>query len=98
MNGTRPHPGSLRERMRLITTGVCVLAALLGGCGGGGDDPEASVTDPAQRCSSIGTQPLVANGTACVPSASTPVLLLLVVGAVLLRRLGKRRSDPGEAA
>jgi hypothetical protein len=30
MNGTRPHPGSLRERMRLITTGVCVLAALLG--------------------------------------------------------------------
>ena len=30
MNGTRPHPGSLRERMRLITTGVCVLMALLG--------------------------------------------------------------------
>ena len=56
-----------------------VLAALLGGCGGGGDDPEASITDPVQRCSSIGTQPLVANGTACVPSASTPVLLLLVV-------------------
>lgn len=27
-----------------------------------------------------------------------PVLLLLVVGAVLLRRLGKRRSDAGEAA
>ena len=30
MNGTRPHPGSLREHMRLITTGACVLAALLG--------------------------------------------------------------------
>ena len=30
MNGTRPHPGSLRERMRLIPSGVCVLAALLG--------------------------------------------------------------------
>ena len=30
MNGTRPHPGSLRERMRLITTGVCVLAAQAG--------------------------------------------------------------------
>ena len=30
MNGTRPHPGSLRERMRLTTTGACVLAALLG--------------------------------------------------------------------
>ena len=30
MNGTRPHPLSLRERMRLITTGACVLMALLG--------------------------------------------------------------------
>lgn len=29
MNGTRPHPLSLRERMRLITTGACVLMALL---------------------------------------------------------------------
>ncbi|MEJ5898108.1 hypothetical protein WIT60_14855 [Aquabacterium sp. G14] len=30
MNGTRPHPLSLRERMRLITTGACVLMGLLG--------------------------------------------------------------------
>ena len=29
MNGTRPHPLSLRERMRLITTGACLLMALL---------------------------------------------------------------------
>ena len=27
-----------------------------------------------------------------------PVLLILVVAAVLLRRLGKRRADPGDAA
>lgn len=56
-----------------------VLVALLGGCGGGGDDREVAISDPVQRCSSIGTQPLVANGTACVPSASTPVLLLLIL-------------------
>lgn len=59
-------------------TGV-VLAALLGGCGGGGGDDEVAITDPVQRCSSFGTQPLVANGTACVSSASTPVILLLVL-------------------
>jgi cytochrome c-type biogenesis protein CcmH/NrfF len=32
------------------------------------------------------------------PLFAGPVLLLLVVGGVLLRRLGKRRDDTGEAA
>lgn len=32
------------------------------------------------------------------PLFAVPVLLLLIVGAVLLRRLGKRRDDTGEAA
>lgn len=32
------------------------------------------------------------------PLFAGPVLLLLVVGGVLLRRLGKQRKDPGEAA
>ena len=32
------------------------------------------------------------------PLFAGPVLLLLVVGGVLLRRLGKRRSDAGDAA
>ena len=32
------------------------------------------------------------------PLFAVPVLLLLIVAGVLLRRLGKRRSDPGEAA
>lgn len=61
--------------------GAAALVFLLGACGGGGDDKEVVVTDPVQRCSSIGTQPFVANGTACVPSSATPVLLLLVVDA-----------------
>ena len=32
------------------------------------------------------------------PLFAVPVLLILIVGAVLLRRLGKRRSDSGDAA
>lgn len=32
------------------------------------------------------------------PLFAAPVLLLLIVGGVLLRRLGKRRSDAGDAA
>lgn len=32
------------------------------------------------------------------PLFAVPVLLILLVGAVLLRRLGKRRSDAGETA
>ena len=32
------------------------------------------------------------------PLFAVPVLLLLIVGGVLLRRLGKRRNDAGEAA
>ena len=32
------------------------------------------------------------------PLFAVPVLLLLIVGAVLLRRLGKRRDDTGSAA
>ncbi len=32
------------------------------------------------------------------PLFAVPVLLILMVGAVLLRRLGKRRSDSGDAA
>ncbi len=32
------------------------------------------------------------------PLFAIPVLLILIVAAVLLRRLGKRRSDTGEAA
>ena len=32
------------------------------------------------------------------PLFAVPVLLLLIVGGVLLRRLGKRRNDTGEAA
>lgn len=32
------------------------------------------------------------------PLFAIPVLLILIVGAVLLRRLGKRRSDAGDAS
>ena len=32
------------------------------------------------------------------PLFAVPVLLILIVGTVLLRRLGKRRSDSGDAA
>jgi secreted trypsin-like serine protease len=67
-------------RSKWAAAGV-VLACCLSACvgGGGGDDEEAMLTDPEQRCGGIGVRPYVANGTACVPSASTPVVLLQVV-------------------
>lgn len=56
------------------------LACLLAACGGGsGDDPETAITDPVQRCGGVGAQPYIANGTACVSSTATPVMLLLVL-------------------
>lgn len=55
-----------------------LLALLLGACGGGDEEPEVAITDQVQRCAGIGVQPYVANGTSCVPSAATPVVLLLV--------------------
>lgn len=69
-------------RAKMIGTRKFALAALtlaLAACGGGGGEPETAITDPVQRCGGIGAQPYVANGTACVPSSSTPVVLLLVL-------------------
>ena len=64
---------------RMLPIAGAVLSLLLTACGGGDDAPEAAITDPVQRCGGIGAQPYVANGTACMPSAATPVMLLLVL-------------------
>lgn len=61
--------------------GVMAMAVsmALAACGGGDDEDQDLLTDATLRCDSIGTRPFIANGTACVSSASTPVLLLYVV-------------------
>jgi len=65
-----------KRRRRIVGA---ALALLLGACGGGDEAPEAAIMDPVQRCAGIGLQPYVANGTSCVPSTATPVVLLLVL-------------------
>lgn len=67
------------KMVRKLGMAGLVLAWLVTACGGGDGAPEAAITDPVQRCGGIGVQPYVANGTACVPSSATPVMLLLVL-------------------
>lgn len=61
----------------LMASAVLALTA----CGGGDDSDDDLLTDAAQRCSSAGTRPYIANGTACVPSSATPIMLMYAVAA-----------------
>lgn len=69
-----------RHGVRAVGVVAASLAAVLAGCGGGGD-PEPVNLDPTALCNSVGAQPKVVNGASCVSYKSTPVVFLLIVRA-----------------